>query len=158
MAVLDNLSNDINNLDIKLEREDFSMELIASLSETLQDVLGITEASGIISVVGQKIGDQVNQQYLTALKVKSLPKANIANVLIDLKNRIHGKFYLLYEDNDKIILGNDICPFAEKIKNKPSLCMLTSNVFGRICAVFLKNKSYKNYIFVPEQAPLFPWP
>jgi len=126
--------DDVSILDIQLDREDFSIELIASLSETLQDVLGMDEASGIISVVGQKIGDHINHKYLSALRLKTLPKQLLAQILIDLKNRIQGKFYLIYEDNDKIILGNDACPFAEKINGKPSLCMITSNVFGRICA------------------------
>src|SRR5262249_14336253 len=35
--------------------------------KTLQDVVGIEEAGGFISVVGQRIGDQINDSYKRAL-------------------------------------------------------------------------------------------
>ncbi|MTI44185.1 transcriptional regulator, partial [Roseibium hamelinense] len=39
-----------------------------------------------------------------------------------------------YEDDEKIVLRNSRCPFGEKVKGRPSLCMMTTNVFGRITA------------------------
>jgi hypothetical protein len=35
-------------------------------------------------------------------------------VLVDLKRRIQGDFYVLREDDQKIVLGNRHCPFEEK--------------------------------------------
>ena len=32
------------------------------------------------------------------------------------------------------MLGNRQCPFAEKVIGRPSMCMMTSNVFGHIAA------------------------
>jgi len=55
-------------------------------------------------------------------------------VLVDLKRRIQGNFFIIEEDEDKIILGNTACPFAEKVIGRRSMCMMTSNVFGHIAA------------------------
>ena len=32
------------------------------------------------------------------------------------------------------MLGNRACPFADKVLGRPSMCMMTSNVFGSIAA------------------------
>ena len=53
---------------------------------------------------------------------------------MDLKRRIQGDFYIIEESDDKIVLGNRACPFAEKVIGRPALCMMTSNVFGGIAA------------------------
>ena len=55
-------------------------------------------------------------------------------MLVDLKRRIQGDFYIVEEDDEKIVLGNRVCPFAEKVVGRPALCMMTSNVFGVIAA------------------------
>ena len=36
------------------------------------------------------------------------------------------------ENEDRIVLGNRRCPFGEKVLGRPSMCMMTSNVFGSI--------------------------
>ena len=58
----------------------------------------------------------------------------MAAVLVDLKRRIKGDFYVIEETDERIVLGNRICPFAEKVLDHPSMCMMTSNVFGHIAA------------------------
>ena len=54
--------------------------------------------------------------------------------MVDFKQRIKGDFRLVSEDSEKIILESTSCPFAEKVVGRPSLCMMTSNVFGTIAA------------------------
>ena len=56
-------------LDIPLNRDVFTRTLIRELAGTLEDVVGIEEASGYISVVGASIGEQINQSYKSALRV-----------------------------------------------------------------------------------------
>lgn len=124
----------VPQLDIPLERDRFLRSLIRELAGTLQDVVGLEEASGFISVVGQRIGDQINQEYRTALAVERLTPQQVADVLVDLKRRIQGDFYVISQDDEKIVLGNRACPFADKVKDRPALCMMTSNVFGVIAA------------------------
>jgi hypothetical protein len=55
-------------------------------------------------------------------------------VLVDLKRRIQGQFFIVEESEEKIVLGNRVCPFAEKVIGRPAMCMMTSNVFGSIAA------------------------
>ncbi len=123
-----------STLDIPLERDVFLRTLIRELSGTLQDVVGLEEASGFISVVGQRIGEQINSDYKAALQVSHLTRPQVAEVLVDLKQRIKGDFYVIEENDDVLILGNRACPFAEKVIGRPSMCMMTSNVFGVIAA------------------------
>ena len=52
---------DFSVLNIALERDGFMRELLYHLSGTLQDVVGVDEAAGFISIVGQKMGDNINQ-------------------------------------------------------------------------------------------------
>jgi predicted ArsR family transcriptional regulator len=124
----------VHDLPIPLERDGFLRTLIRELAGTLQDVVGVEEASGFVSVVGQRVGDQINQTYKTALGVPELSRDQVAAVLVDLKRRIQGDFFIAEEDDDKIIFGNRACPFAEKVVGRPAMCMMTSNVFGSIAA------------------------
>jgi predicted ArsR family transcriptional regulator len=122
------------DLPIPLERDVFLRNLLRELAGSLQDVVGLEEASGFISIVGQRMGEQLNDSYRAALGLPTLTREQVRDVLIDLKRRIQGDFYVVSEDDDKIVFGNRICPFAEKVKDRPALCMMTSNVFGLISA------------------------
>lgn len=128
------MSNDnrIPALEIPLERDLFLRNLIRELSGTLQDIVGLEEASGFISVVGQRVGEQINDEYKAALQVNTLSRPQVSDVLVDLKKRILGDFYVIEEDSEKIIMGNRRCPFEEKVIGRTSMCMMTSNVFGVI--------------------------
>ncbi len=123
-----------NNLDVPLEREGFFSTLIRELSGTLQDLVGLEEASGFISVVGQTMGRQIDKEYKSALKLSNLSREQVAEVLVDLKKRIKGDFYVIEQSDEKIVFGNHTCPFGEKVIGRPSMCMMTSNVFGLIAA------------------------
>ena len=127
-------SPSVAELPIALERDVFLRTLVRHLAGTLQKVVGLEEASGFVSVVGQEIGDEINQTYKNALGVSNLNREQVADVLVDLKQRIQGDFFIIEQDDDKIVLGNRACPFAEKVIGRPALCMMTSNVFGSIAA------------------------
>ena len=124
----------IANIDISLERDVFLRTLIRELSGALQEIVGLEEASGFITLVGQSMGRQIDQEYKSALKVSNLSREQVAEVFVDLKKRIKGDFYIIEQTDEKIILGNRACPFAEKVLGRPSMCMMTSNVFGSIAA------------------------
>jgi predicted ArsR family transcriptional regulator len=124
----------VQDLPIPLERDGFLRTLIRELAGTLQDVVGLEEASGFVSIVGQRVGDQINQTYKSALAVPELSREQVAAVLVDLKRRIQGDFFIIEQGDDKIIFGNRACPFAEKVIGRPAMCMMTSNVFGSIAA------------------------
>ncbi|MEM6751879.1 MAG: methanogen output domain 1-containing protein [Cyanobacteria bacterium P01_C01_bin.38] len=121
-------------VNVKLERDVFLRTLVRELSGTLENVVGLKEASGFISVVGQSMGRQIDEEYKSALKVNNLSREQVAQVLVDLKKRIQGDFYIIEESDEKIVFGNRVCPFADKVLDRPSMCMMTSNVFGSIAA------------------------
>jgi hypothetical protein len=121
-------------LSIPLERDGFLRTLIRELAGTLQEVVGLEEASGFVTVVGQKVGDSINREYRNALAVESLTRSQVAEVLVDLKRRIKCDFYVIEETDEKIVLGNRQCPFGDKVIGRPAMCMMTSNVFGVIAA------------------------
>lgn len=120
------------SLDIGLERDVFTRTLIRELAGTLQDVVGLEDAAGYISVVGTAIGEQIDTTYRNAFVVDRLSREQVADVLVDLKRRIQGDFYIVEETEDRIVLGNGACPFGDLVRDRPSLCMMTSNVFGHI--------------------------
>ena len=147
MSLLKSDRTTIQMLPVPLERDVFLRTLLRHLAGTLQDVVGLEEASGFVSVVGQKIGDEINSAYTSALAVDRLSRDQLADVLVDLKRRIQGDFFIIEEDDQKIVLGNRACPFAEKVVGRPALCMMTSNVFGSIAA---ENLGYAKVVL--EQA------
>lgn len=119
---------------ITLDRDTFFRSLIRELVGALENVVGLKEASGFISLVGQRIADTSNREYCAAAGQVSLNEAQVANALVDFKRRIGGDFFVIEQDEDKIVLGNRHCPFGEKVLGRPSMCMMTSNVFGSITA------------------------
>lgn len=123
-----------DELPLELHRDLFLRKLLRELAGTLQDVVGIEEASGYITVVGRSIGEHIDAEYRKALAVDHLSKEQVADVLVDLKKRIQGDFYVIEETEDRIVFGNRVCPFGEMVRDRPSLCMMTSNVFGYIAA------------------------
>lgn len=124
----------VATLPIELTRDDFMRTLVRELAGTLQDVVGLEEAAGFISIVGQNMGHQINRAYKAALSTNQLTREQVAAVLVDLKARIQGDFYIIEQDEEKLVFGNRACPFAEKVLNRPAMCMMTSNVFGAIAA------------------------
>lgn len=119
---------------VTLDRDLFLRTMLRELSGALQDVVGLEEAAGFISVVGQRVGDQINDEYRQALGCGVLSRPQVAEVMVDLKRRIQGDFSIVSQDDERIVLANTTCPFGDKVLGRPSMCMMTSNVFGVIAA------------------------
>lgn len=128
------MSDQLREAAVPLDHENFIGTLIRELSGVLQDVVGLEEASGFISVVGQRMGREIDRQYKSALEVSNLSRQQVAEVMVDLKRRIRGDFYIIELSETKIVLGNRVCPFGPKVAGRPAMCMMTSNVFGSIAA------------------------
>ena len=124
----------VESARIELERDAFMLTLLRHLSGALEEVVGVRDAEGFVSVVGERMGDEIGGQYRRALGVERLDRAQLSAVLIDLKRRIQGDFFVIEETPERIVLGNRRCPFGDKVLGRPSLCMMTSNVFGAIAA------------------------
>ena len=126
--------NLIPSINISLQKDGFFGDVLKHLSGILQDTVGLEDASGFISVVGQRVGDELNNQYKTALSLDNLNREQVSSVLVDLKQRIGGNFEVVLQTDEKIVLRTTSCPFGDKVVGRPSLCMMTSNVFGVIAA------------------------
>ena len=75
------------DLSLPLERDSFLRTLLRELAGTLQDVVGLEEAAGFVSVVAQRLGDQLNQDYKTALQVENLTREQVTAVLVGVPCR-----------------------------------------------------------------------
>lgn len=124
----------IGDLDVAIDRDSFFRRMIRELAGVLQDVVGEDEARGFVAVVGARIGDTFNETYRKLLGGRQLSRPEVAEALVDLKARIGGEFSVESQSDDEIVFVNSRCPFAESVQNRPALCMMTSNVFGRIAA------------------------
>jgi len=126
--------NRVELADLDLDRDLFLRKLVRDLSGTLEDVIGVEAAEGYISTVGSSVGSWLNHSYKEALETSRLSAEQVGEVCVDLKRRIGGDFYLISASEDELVFGNRRCPFGSAVKDRPSLCMMTSNVFGRIAA------------------------
>jgi hypothetical protein len=124
----------IKDLAIALERDRFLCLLVRELVGTLQEVVGRDETAGLISIVGQRIGDQINESYRRALGVERFSRAQMAEVLVDLERRIQGDFDIIEQTDEKLVLGNQACPLGERVLDRPAFCMIMSSIFGVIVA------------------------
>lgn len=128
------MNNHFSNASIDRNRDIFMRELLRELAGVLEETVGIEEAEGFISIVGNRIGEVMNKEYQALADMQKLDVERVASALIDLKSRIQGGFTVESIDSDKIVLVNTKCPFGHYVEGRSSLCMMTSNVFGRITA------------------------
>lgn len=120
--------------NIGRDRDQFLRELLRELSGTLEAVVGLEQAAGFISTVGGRIGEVMNDEYRGLAGSDRLSSEQVAGALVDLKRRIDGGFSIESMDENQIVLVNTACPFGKYVEGRKSLCMMTSNVFGKIAA------------------------
>jgi len=120
--------------DPSRNRSTFLLTLMRELSGTLEGVVGMAEAEGLISVVGQHVGEAIDAEARKATNGKTLSLDEVANALVQLKQRIEGGFSVESISDERIVLVNTRCPFGQYVVGRSSLCMMTSNVFGHITA------------------------
>jgi predicted ArsR family transcriptional regulator len=120
--------------DPGLDRDVFLRSLVRELAGSLEETVGIEDASGYIPVVGRRIGAWLDEAYREELGVGVLDRDQVAAVHVDLKRRIHGEFERLASDPSRLEYTNSRCPFEDKVLGRESMCMMTSNVFGLIAA------------------------
>lgn len=122
------------DLEIDLHTIDFMREVIGELAGTLQDVIGFAESQGFVSLVGRRIGERLLHAYRVAWDEPRLDREQVADALVDLKRRIDGGFRVVEQSDEEIRLENSRCPFGSSVHGRPTLCMMTSNVFGTLAS------------------------
>jgi predicted ArsR family transcriptional regulator len=127
----------IRHLPIVLDRDLFLRKLHRHLTGALEDVIGRDEVAGLLSLVAQKLGDDLGASYTAALGVRRMTRADLTMVLVDLKRRIGGDFHVVEESAANLVLEGGVCPFGEEVVGRPVMCTMTSNLFGAIVAQHL---------------------
>ena len=116
------------------DREQFLRQVIGALAETIEQVVGLDQAQGFVAVVGDKIGRLVDAERRAATGAAELSPDEVAEALVEFKRRIDGGFAIAAIDDRGVVLVNTRCPYGREVLGRESLCMMTSNVFGRLAA------------------------
>jgi uncharacterized protein len=125
---------DIGSLDIDFDHHRLLDTLVAGMAGLLETTAGIEDASTYVASIAARLGTEIEKRYKAALGVQTFSRTQLPAILIDLKNRAGGTFFVVEENDDHIVLGNCACPLGNAVRNHPSLCMLTSNIFGLLAA------------------------
>jgi anti-sigma regulatory factor (Ser/Thr protein kinase) len=116
-------------------RESFLRALVVELSRAAEESHGPLVAAGLVAHVGATVGAQMELEYRRARQIVGrLTPAQLADCFVRLKTAIEGDFYVIDVTDDRIVLGNRRCPFGDTVRLSPSLCRMTSSVFGGIAA------------------------
>ncbi|MGH8978372.1 MAG: methanogen output domain 1-containing protein [Acidimicrobiia bacterium] len=116
-------------------KEAFLRALVVQLAHTLETQHGTTAAEAAVAQVGVDVGGQMEREYRQAADVVgALDPQHLADCFVRLKHAIDGGFSILEATPERVVLVNDRCPFGDAVRASPSLCRMTSSVFGGIAA------------------------
>ena len=116
-------------------RDSFLRALVVETARTVEMHSGPDAAESAIARVGASVGSRMEGAYRNEFDIGGvLDPEQIGELCVGLKSAIDGDFYVVSADDEKIVLGNRRCPFGDEVKHAPSLCRMTSSVFGGIAA------------------------
>ncbi|WP_017537959.1 methanogen output domain 1-containing protein [Nocardiopsis halophila] len=115
-------------------REAFLRSLLTELTESLEYVVGAEEAAGHIGLAAQRVGDAIGDIYTRGLEGGRLDGEQATAVLVDLYRRIEGDLHVVSADEERIVIGNNSCPFGQGIVGHRALCTMTSGLVGTVTA------------------------
>lgn len=116
-------------------RESFLRALVVQLARAVEYQHGPDAADAAVAQVGSDVGGRMEEEFRVARDIVGrLSAEQMAECYIRLKHAIDGGFYAIEVTPERIVLGNHRCPFGEVVRYAPSLCQMTSSVFGGIAA------------------------
>lgn len=116
-------------------KESFLRALVVQLARAVEFEHGPDAAEAAVAQVGADVGGRMEEEFRLAEGVVGrLTPEQVGRCYVKLKHAIEGGFTVLSADADRIVLVNDRCPFGEVVRSAPSLCRMTSSVFGGIAA------------------------
>ena len=114
-------------------REAFLRALVVQLARSVEMQSGPAAAEAAVAQVGTDVGSRMEEAFRLANDLTDeLATEDIARLLVDLKRAIDGDFFVIDADDDRIVLGTHTCPFGDAVERAPTLCRMTSSVFGGI--------------------------
>ncbi len=118
-------------------RESFLRALVVQLAAAVEHLHGPEAAQRAVAQVAADVGGQMELEFRQATSVvgeSPLTPWQIAECMARLKSAIGGTFRVAEVTDERIVLVNDRCPFGDVVRQSPSLCRMTSAVFGGIAA------------------------
>ncbi len=116
-------------------RESFLRALVVQLAQTVEIQHGQDAADAAVAQVGTDVGGRMLDEFRLAEAIAGrMTPEEVAQCYVRLKHAIDGGFEVLEATAERIVLVNDRCPFGEVVQQAPSLCRMTSSVFGGIAA------------------------
>lgn len=117
-------------------RESFLRALTVQLARSAETASGPAIAEKMVAEVGGGVGIRMEEAFRLARQRAegALSVEELGDLFVDLKDGIGGDFFVIEADENRIVLGNRRCPFGEAVQRAPSLCRMTSSVFGGIAA------------------------
>ena len=114
-------------------RDAFLRALVVQLAQTVDSMQGPGVAEAVVAQVGTDVGGRIEETFRAARGIDGdLDVGQMSSLLVELKAAIGGEFFVVDADEQRIVLGNDRCPFGDAVMMAPSLCRMTSSVFGGI--------------------------
>lgn len=114
-------------------RESFLRALVVQLARSVEMQAGPAEAEAAVAQVGTDVGQRMEEAFRLANDLTDrLTTDEIARLLVELKRAIDGEFFVVDVSDDRIVLGTHTCPFGDAVVQAPTLCRMTSSVFGGI--------------------------
>jgi anti-sigma regulatory factor (Ser/Thr protein kinase) len=116
-------------------KEAFLRALVVQLAQTIEVQHGQDSADAAVAQVGTDVGGQMEEEFRLAMAITGrMTPEQIGRCYVRLKHAIDGGFRVLEATPERIVLVNDRCPFGTAVQQAPSLCRMTSSVFGGIAA------------------------
>jgi PAS domain S-box-containing protein len=129
------LTDEVFLTPVALDRDAFMRRLIASLGHLNEGLLGSDVAGGYVMQVGLSMGAAIEAEYKRFWGIdRPFTLDEYAHVIVDLKQKIQGNFSVVSKDPTKVVVRTTSCPFDAFVRQSPSLCFMTSSVFGGIAA------------------------
>ena len=116
-------------------REPFLKALAVEVAQAVESEHGPGVAEKTVATVGASVGRQMETAFRAEHGLTDqLTTGQVADLYVGLKSAIGGTFEVVEMDDEKIVLENGHCPFGDAVREAPSLCRMTSSVFGGIAA------------------------
>lgn len=121
--------------DGSIGRDAFLGTLVVQLAQAVEQTHGPGAAQAAVTAVGTSVGSRIEQEYRRAPALTDrLSPQQLADLFVSLERAVGGDFHPISVSDDEIVLGNRCCPFGAAVRTAPSLCRMTSSVFGGIAA------------------------
>ena len=121
-------------LDIDIQQQHFYRKCLLDINDVLEQIIGTEESGAFVGLVANRLADFFMDAYRASSGHRRYSTTQLANLLVDLKRRIGGDFYIESVCASKIVLRNRRCPFGKEVVGNTAMCNMTAGVFGKIVA------------------------